>query len=128
LVLEPPISIHSCNLDQRLDLDRSLRLGEVPRVRYQAIRVHQIERDEHCLQELAREIDIAVPLAQGDERHVILKRHLSNEGSSIARESGGDFRMTFRFFGLLAIVALDDQLPHTQLLGLPVVAAPARRA
>lgn len=44
-------------------------------------------------------------------------------GSNIARESGGDFRMTFRFFGLLAIVSLDDQLSR-----LLVVADSARRA
>jgi len=36
-------------------------------------------------------------------------------GNNIARVSGGDFRPTFRFFGLLAIVSLDDQLLHTPL-------------
>jgi hypothetical protein len=49
-------------------------------------------------------------------------------GNSIARVSGGDFRMTFRFFGLLAIVSLDIQLPRSHLPLFPVVADSARRA
>lgn len=53
-------------LDQRLD--RRLGLGKTLRMCRQTIFAHQIERNKHRLQKLALEIDIAVSLAQGDER------------------------------------------------------------
>jgi hypothetical protein len=78
IFFEAPTSFQHRVLDQRLD--RRLRLGKIFRVCRQVVGLREIERDEYGFQQLAGEVAVTLPLAQGDERHVILERHLLNKG------------------------------------------------